>query len=156
MRAAGILFVAATLLAFVGCKDEGPREAVAAKDPTPVGVAAVDPPATKPSHARFDGEGKLVDVPSCTPSEVEKLQANPKSNCPSYPVQVHDGLIWVWADNSADAALQSALTPLPRMMLPHETDETVDESRVQTLDWNWRELPYGHDFFIENVVDPGA
>ncbi len=100
---------------------------------------------------RFDGEGALVDIPQISgTNEVEKIRSNPKSNCNSFPVQVVDGLLWVWPDSSDDAKIQSALTEVPKLNL--ESD--VDENRLWKGTWNFRELPYGHDYFIENVVDP--
>lgn len=40
------------------------------------------------------------------------------------------------------------------MPLPNEIDDSIEEERVVLAHWNFRQLPYGHDYFIENVVDP--
>ena len=100
---------------------------------------------------RFDGEGALVDIPQISgTTELEKIRSNPKSNCNSFPVQMVDGVLWVWPDSSDDARIQSALTEVPSLNLKND----VKEDRVWKGTWNFRELPYGHDYFIENVVDP--
>eukprot|EP00568_Trieres_chinensis_P006725 CAMPEP_0183295636 /NCGR_PEP_ID=MMETSP0160_2-20130417/3522_1 /TAXON_ID=2839 ORGANISM="Odontella Sinensis, Strain Grunow 1884" /NCGR_SAMPLE_ID=MMETSP0160_2 /ASSEMBLY_ACC=CAM_ASM_000250 /LENGTH=591 /DNA_ID=CAMNT_0025457151 /DNA_START=48 /DNA_END=1826 /DNA_ORIENTATION=+ len=108
-------------------------------------------------HAwRFDGEGEVVSVPQALEEtdELTKIKANPKSKCGAFPAKVVGGLLWVWGDNGPDAVLESELTDVPMMKLPHEEDETIDPKDVITTPWNNRHLPYGHDYFIENVVDP--
>lgn len=100
---------------------------------------------------RFDGEGNTIDVPQIERSELERIKANPKSGCSSFPVQISDGLIWVWPDSSDDGRIESALTPVPSN---DYEGEDVDEERIWRGPWNFRELPYGHDYFVENVVDP--
>lgn len=103
-------------------------------------------------HAwRFNGDGETIHVPQISENELEIIKANPKSNCNSFPVQIIDGVLWTWPDSSDDAKIESALTPIPRN---DYNGKEVDEDRVWKGAWNFRELPYGHDFFIENVVDP--
>ena len=101
---------------------------------------------------RFNGDGEAIDIPQISneKSQVEAILKNPKSKCNSFPVQIVDGVLWVWPDSSEDSKIESALTKTPAM----EFDEGTDPQRVWTGTWNFRELPYGHDFFIENVVDP--
>lgn len=103
-------------------------------------------------HAwRFDGEGALVDIPQVeTENELARIKSNPKSNCNAFPTQVIDGLLWVWADSSDDARLESALKEAPICQTP----EGVSQEKIWFGPWNFRELPYGADYFLENVVDP--
>eukprot|EP00814_Leptocylindrus_danicus_P006975 CAMPEP_0116013938 /NCGR_PEP_ID=MMETSP0321-20121206/6005_1 /TAXON_ID=163516 /ORGANISM="Leptocylindrus danicus var. danicus, Strain B650" /LENGTH=466 /DNA_ID=CAMNT_0003483545 /DNA_START=271 /DNA_END=1672 /DNA_ORIENTATION=- len=98
---------------------------------------------------RFNGDGNVIDVPQVDEDEMAKIRANPKSNCNKFPAQLIDGILWVWADNGKDASLEAALTAPPVIPRPPGAEELVKE-----LPWNWRELPYSHDYFIENVVDP--
>lgn len=100
---------------------------------------------------RFDGKGDLVAIPQFfeTDTALERVQANPKSRCNAFPVQVVDGILWVWPESGDNARLESALKPIPRFKIP----EGVDESRLWKGPWNYRQLPYGADYFIENVVD---
>jgi nitrite reductase/ring-hydroxylating ferredoxin subunit len=103
-------------------------------------------------HAwRFDGEGALVDIPQvATEDELARIKSNPKSSCNAFPTQVIDGLLWVWADSGDDARLESALKAAPIC----ETPQGVSRDKVWFGPWNFRELPYGADYFLENVVDP--
>ena len=103
-------------------------------------------------HAwRFNGEGETIHIPQIPETELEIIKANPKSHCNSFPVQIVDGVLWTWPDSSDDAKIESALTPIPTN---DYNGREVAEDRVWKGTWNFRELPYGHDFFIENVVDP--
>jgi phenylpropionate dioxygenase-like ring-hydroxylating dioxygenase large terminal subunit len=100
---------------------------------------------------RFNGKGETIDVPQISKtSEVERIRANPKSKCNSFPVKMIDGVLWVWPDASEDSRIEAALAPVPSL----DMDPDVKEERIWKGNWNFRELPYGHDYFIENVVDP--
>ena len=107
-------------------------------------------------HAwRWTGDADLCAVPQAqSENELLKIQANPKSKCNSFPAAVVNGLLWVWPESGDDARLESALTEVPMMKLPNEVDASIDEDRIFTGTWNFRELPYSHDSFLENVVDP--
>jgi phenylpropionate dioxygenase-like ring-hydroxylating dioxygenase large terminal subunit len=102
-------------------------------------------------HAwRFDGKGSCVAVPQVeSENELMRIKSNPKSNCNAYPTKVINGILFVWPSSDKDAVLESELTPVV-----HRPAET-DVKRLWEGPWNFRELPYGADFFIENVVDPG-
>ena len=100
---------------------------------------------------RFDGQGSLVDVPQMQQSDdLKRVQANPKSQCNSFPVQIIDGVLWVWPQSGSDARIESALTAAKHYKLPGDRKK----EDVWYGPWNFRELPYGADYFIENVVDP--
>ncbi|GKZ00767.1 hypothetical protein MPSEU_001028500 [Mayamaea pseudoterrestris] len=102
-------------------------------------------------HAwRFDGEGDLVNVPQMDETELAIVKANPKSQCNSFPVKIVDGVLWVWPETGSDAKIQSALTEVNHYKVPGERKK----EDVWYGPWNYRELPYSADFFIENVVDP--
>lgn len=102
-------------------------------------------------HAwRFDGKGTLVNAPQLEQAALDRLKSSPKSSCRTFPTKIIDGCLWVWPETGSDARIESALTPPPVCELP----EGVDESRVWYGPWNFRELPYGADYFMENVVDP--
>ena len=104
---------------------------------------------------RFDGNGACVDVPQeADANKLERIRANPRSKCGSFPSKVINDVLWVWPDSSENAVLESELTPPPVMPLPSDIDGTVDESRLFYGIYNFRELPYGADYFLENVVDP--
>jgi phenylpropionate dioxygenase-like ring-hydroxylating dioxygenase large terminal subunit len=102
-------------------------------------------------HAwRFDDRGNCVSIPQSQDKQTEiKHCSNPKSHAIAYPTQERQGLIWVWAE-SGEQALQESKLREPRLIPELESDA----DRVIKLFWNIRDLPYGWDFFMENVADP--
>lgn len=102
-------------------------------------------------HAwRFDAVGQCVRIPQALDAETEATHcANPKSCAIAYPTQEQQGLVWVWAEPGAQAAAESQARA-PRLV--PELEEHSE--RVVKLFWNIRDLPYGWDFFMENVADP--
>lgn len=102
-------------------------------------------------HAwKFDGKGKCVDIPQVeAKDELARIMSNPKSNCNAFPTKVINGILFVWPNADENATLESELTPVV-----HRPTESNKE-RLWEGPWNFRELPYGADYFIENVVDPG-
>jgi len=102
---------------------------------------------------RFDGDGKAVAVPQVDSNELELIKSNPKSDCGSYPVTIVDGLMYVWPETGSDARIESALADVPVNDRFDQADAVKDGS-VWKGPWSYRELPYGHDYFLENVVDP--
>lgn len=103
-------------------------------------------------HAwRFDGEGSCVAVPQVeSEDELARIKSNPKTNCNAFPTKVINGVLFVWPSSDENAVLESELSPVA-----HRPAETESE-RLWEGPWNFRELPYGADFFLENVVDPGT
>ena len=102
-------------------------------------------------HAwRFDGSGKCDRIPQSKDSETETKHCNnPRAAAAAYPTQERQGLIWVWGD-SGPAAQQASQQRSPRTV--PELDD--DSDRVVENHWNFRDLAYGWDFFMENVADP--
>ncbi|EDX87484.1 Pheophorbide a oxygenase family [Synechococcus sp. PCC 7335] len=102
-------------------------------------------------HAwRFDGSGKCDRIPQSKDLKTEAKYCNdPRSAVAAYPTQERQGLIWVWGDSSA-AAQQASQQRAPRTV--PELDS--DSNRVVRASWNFRDLAYGWDFFMENVSDP--
>lgn len=102
-------------------------------------------------HAwRFEGSGRCDRIPQAKDAATEaKHRENPRACATVYPSQVRQGLLWVWGE-PGNVGLQSAQQRNPRLI--PELDD--DSGRVIKGDWNFRDLPYGWDFFIENVADP--
>jgi phenylpropionate dioxygenase-like ring-hydroxylating dioxygenase large terminal subunit len=100
---------------------------------------------------RFDGQGDVINVPQIgTSSDLQRVKDNPKSHCNSFPTRIVDGVLWIWPATGSDAKIESALTA-PKL---YEFPEDTKAENVWYGPWNYRELPYGYDYFIENVVDP--
>lgn len=105
-------------------------------------------------HAwRFNGDGDVEVVPQALSTELDRIKKNPKSSCNSFPTKVKNGLLWVWPSSGSDARILSELTPIVDMSLEGYFDD-VDESRIIAGPWNFRFIPHGFDYFIENVIDP--
>ncbi|MEM9165124.1 MAG: Rieske 2Fe-2S domain-containing protein [Cyanobacteria bacterium P01_F01_bin.4] len=102
-------------------------------------------------HAwRFDGRGQCDRIPQAKDAETEaKHRRNPKACAVAYPTQAQQGLLWVWGE-AGDVALQESQQSTPRL-IPELED---DSGQVVETFWNIRDLPYGWDFFMENVADP--
>ncbi|MGF1490193.1 MAG: Rieske 2Fe-2S domain-containing protein [Prochloraceae cyanobacterium] len=102
-------------------------------------------------HAwRFNSEGKCVSIPQSKNKDIEfKNCSNPKSCATVYPTLERLGLLWVWGEPGERGLLESKLRS-PRII--SELEENSD--KVVKLCWNIRDLPYGWDYFMENVSDP--
>jgi phenylpropionate dioxygenase-like ring-hydroxylating dioxygenase large terminal subunit len=102
-------------------------------------------------HAwRFDGDGNCAKIPQSQTPELEaQHRTNSKACAIAYPTQSAQGLLWVWAEPGAKGESESK-NRSPRLI--PELDGTDD--RVVKLFWNIRDMPYGWDYFMENVADP--
>jgi phenylpropionate dioxygenase-like ring-hydroxylating dioxygenase large terminal subunit len=110
-------------------------------------------------HAwRFDGDGNCAKIPQSQTPELEaQHRANSKACAIAYPTKEAQGLLWVWAEPGAKGEIESK-DRSPRL-IPELEGKSVREAsalpnRVVKLFWNIRDLPYGWDYFMENVADP--
>ncbi|CAM9907050.1 unnamed protein product, partial [Sphacelaria rigidula] len=103
-------------------------------------------------HAwRFDADGKCLKIPQS--NRDGKDEAQPSACATVYPTKVAQGIIWVWGNAGPDAGLESALAPLP--LIPELDDtEGLKEGRVIATPLSVRDVPYGWDTMMENIVDP--
>jgi len=102
-------------------------------------------------HAwRFDSEGNCVSIPQSKDKQTEAMHCSNRKSCAvAYPTQERQGLLWVWSEAGSQAQFESQSRP-PRIIPELENDS----DRVVKHFWNVRDLPYGWDFFMENVADP--
>lgn len=102
-------------------------------------------------HAwRFNHQGNCVKIPQSFDGEKEAKNCDNINACVvTYPTQEKQGLLWVWAESGEQAKIESQLRK-PRII--PELEETSD--RIEKKYWNIRDLPYGWDYFMENVSDP--
>lgn len=102
-------------------------------------------------HAwRFDGEGTCARIPQAKDAKAEAKHRNHSKACAIvYPTQVRQGLVWVWAE-SGEEALEESKMRSPALVAALEGDR----SKAVANGWTFRDLPYGWDFFMENVADP--
>jgi hypothetical protein len=87
-----------------------------------------------------------VDIPQLESdsNEFQRNKADPKSSCNAFPSRVIDGLLWIWPESGFDAPLEVALKE-PNLC---KTADNVEEDRLFVGKWNFRELPYGADYFL--------
>ena len=75
------------------------------------------------------------------------LEAAPGGVCAA---QVrNDGLLWVWGEGGRAAAAEAAATPAAA---PEELDDP--SASLYLSPWFMRDVPYGADTLVENVLDP--
>ncbi|MBE9070605.1 Rieske 2Fe-2S domain-containing protein [Leptolyngbya cf. ectocarpi LEGE 11479] len=87
---------------------------------------------------QFGEDGTCVHIPHLSDGA-----AIPERACASsFPVQEHQGLIWVWADQD--------ISPAPAMPPAIEGLETEGVFQVDTT----TDLPFDHTFLVENLLDP--
>jgi phenylpropionate dioxygenase-like ring-hydroxylating dioxygenase large terminal subunit len=72
----------------------------------------------------------------------------------SFPVQVAQGLIWVWGLAGSPQSNVALEAFLKKPLLVAELDDAALKDRVIKGKWNFRDLPYGWDMFMENTLDP--
>lgn len=68
--------------------------------------------------------------------------------------KVAQDIIWVWAENGPDAGLESALA-MPALIPDLSDVEGLKSGRVVPAPIGHRDLAYGWDTFVENVVVSG-
>lgn len=102
-------------------------------------------------HAwRFDGEGNCTSIPQSKNAAAEANHcARDKACAIAYPTQEIQGLLWVWPE-SGKAGANRSKTRSPRLIA--ELEDT--SKQVKAHAWNQRDLPYGWEYFMENVSDP--
>lgn len=105
-------------------------------------------------HAwQFDGSGQCTSIPQT----VEENKANvlqSKTCVKSHPVQVAQGLIWVWGEAGlpgSDVAIEAALKQ-PRLI--EELSDPKIKSRILPFYYNFRDLPYGNVLITYNCSMP--
>lgn len=101
-------------------------------------------------HAwRFNGEGKCVKIPQSKDEATEaRNYDNPSACAITYPVKELQGLLWVWGESGNQAQVESELRK-PRIIpeLEEQSDKIINSF------WYQRDLPFGWDFYMENVMD---
>jgi len=106
-------------------------------------------------HAwRFDSTGKCTDLPQ---AKTPVSGWNPKTIpcATSFPVKVAgSGVIFVWPQAGPEAEATAATTEPRGFEEMLGGDRTLADGTVLHTKWGVRDLPYGWDFFMENVNDP--
>jgi phenylpropionate dioxygenase-like ring-hydroxylating dioxygenase large terminal subunit len=87
---------------------------------------------------QFGTDGKCLHIPQLP----EKAKIPENSRVKSYPVQQHQGMIWVWLGD-ADKVKKN---PVPHLEILENTDIFCVDTVLN--------LPYDYSYLIENFLDP--
>ncbi|KAG2484745.1 hypothetical protein HYH03_016492 [Edaphochlamys debaryana] len=102
---------------------------------------------------RFDGKGTCTEIPTArTPDQLHRATSSPRSCATAHPTLQRGGLLWVWGQGGPGAE-EAAAAKQPYLPPEIQVDGTATAG-VEAPGWTFRDLPYGHNYFIENVVDP--
>lgn len=93
---------------------------------------------------RFEGDGACVEIPT---SQGGGECGDCRSRAKSFPVKVEQDLLWVWADDSPSAHVESAATDAALV-------EQLNDDRFIGIAPYVRDVAYGYDTLVENVLDP--
>jgi len=102
----------------------------------------------------FNGDGSCARIPQADdPKADATARASSRSCAVRHPAQVRHGLVFVWGEGGAVAAVEAAGTPLacavPELDHPEHGDKYTFISS-----WYTGTVPYSYDTLVENVVDP--
>ena len=103
----------------------------------------------------FDGNGQVTNIPQTVSKAKEDfLKLNEKACAKVYPLRVTQGLIWMWGEKGptgSNVAIEAALKE-PRLI--EEISDPRYQGRILNFTYNFRDVPYGWDMFMENTLDP--
>lgn len=95
----------------------------------------------------FSGQGGNVNIPQAEPEIKAVAERSSRACAKVVPLMVAQGMAWLWPDNSLEGMEAS------RGVLPSTVPELNDPSFIKGA-WVTRDLMYGYDTLVENVVDP--
>jgi len=89
----------------------------------------------------FDGSGSCKTIPQVTEQAAEKMRANPRSGAIALRTEVAFNIVWAWLGKSEPKGH-------PRTLIEGTPLEGQDFFSTYT-----RDLPYGYDSLVENLLD---
>jgi phenylpropionate dioxygenase-like ring-hydroxylating dioxygenase large terminal subunit len=100
---------------------------------------------------RFNGSGACTLIPQSPAAAAEQHAASPRACTVSYPTCVKYGIIFAWGESGLQAAVDASQQEPPSV--PQLDDaELMASGRVTLQPLYARQLPFGWEAFIENVV----
>jgi len=95
----------------------------------------------------LDGIGKCTNIPMLSDEKALETACNSeRSQVKTYPTQVLQGLLWIWADNSP-TAFEDSTSKQPAVMPESKLDSSL-------TDWFMSEVPVGYTVSVESSFDP--
>lgn len=101
----------------------------------------------------FNGQGECTSIPQ-TGNPTKETAILPKACVQAYPVQIKQGLIWAWGEKGAPGSNIAIEATLKQPRLIEELFDSKYKGRIVDFSYNFRDVPYGWDMFMENVLDP--
>ncbi|GAQ78147.1 pheophorbide a oxygenase family protein [Klebsormidium nitens] len=94
----------------------------------------------------FEGRGACACIPQAASEGPEaKAAANPRAAVRTFPISEAGGLLFVWPDSDPKAAYKAAYSRLP--LTPGVADDWMTSHYA-------RDMEYGYEILVENLVDP--
>ncbi|NER30286.1 MAG: Rieske 2Fe-2S domain-containing protein [Symploca sp. SIO1C4] len=95
----------------------------------------------------FDETGKCTNIPMLSDKKALETACNSeRSQIKTYPTQVLQELLWIWADNSP-TAFEDSTSKQPVVMPEYQLDSSA-------TDWFMSEVPIGYTVSLESSFDP--
>ncbi|KAG7338925.1 ring-hydroxylating dioxygenase, large terminal subunit [Nitzschia inconspicua] len=93
----------------------------------------------------FNSDGNCIRIPQATP-EIEKVALSSQRSCvASYPVHIEKNVIWFWPWSEDPLSIASE---------PSKHPEGLMSGAIINPSTYTRDLPYGWDTLVENLIDP--
>ncbi|MBF2004594.1 MAG: Rieske 2Fe-2S domain-containing protein [Chlorogloeopsis fritschii C42_A2020_084] len=94
----------------------------------------------------FNAEGECTKIPMLTGSAEETACHSLKSHVTTYPTQIAQELVWIWADDST--------TAFEDCTLKHPAIIPECELNISSGAWHMTEVPVGYTVSVESTFDP--
>lgn len=92
---------------------------------------------------QFAADGSCARIPQLADANAIKARADPRACVASYPVQVTGDILWAWLWSADVLSVAGTPEAFPEYMMANVTGQAYT-----------RDLPYGWDTLLENLVDP--
>lgn len=93
----------------------------------------------------FGADGTCARIPQADATIFKAAAANPRSRATTYPTRVEKNVLWIWPWSEDVLSVASDAWKHPETMV----EGVLEHSSTYT-----RDLPYGWDTLLENIVDP--
>eukprot|EP00435_Cladocopium_sp_Y103_P027914 s2325_g6.t3 len=90
----------------------------------------------------FDSKGSCTKIPQVEEAAAQKMRASERSQVPSFPTKVAMKLVWVWLGEGEPEGHPGDILKGSHL-----------ESEFEVSGTYTRDLPYGYDSLIENLID---
>jgi phenylpropionate dioxygenase-like ring-hydroxylating dioxygenase large terminal subunit len=99
----------------------------------------------------FSSTGACRRIPQVPEAVVETVMTNSKSCVASYPTHVEQGILWMWPwpEDVLSVQADGSIAATPEALMAYSSGRGGTATSSYT-----RDLPYGWDTLVENLIDP--